>query len=95
MAAIGSQIVVVPARPEHAQGMEDLIRAVYDMAPDEPLDDLYVDTFLKHMQIFPEGQWVALDVLTNRVVGTTTNLLMNFDLARPVLKPWLESVDYG
>lgn len=94
-AAIGSQIIVIPARPEHVQGMEDLIRSVYEVPADEPMDDLNAATFRNHLDVFPEGQFVALDVQTNRVVGTSTNMLMNFDFADPVLKPWLETVDYG
>lgn len=94
-AAVGSQIIVIPARPEHVQGMADLIRSVYEVPADEPIDDLNAATFRNHLDVFPEGQFVALDRHTNRVVGTTTNLLMNFDLANPVLAPWLETVDYG
>jgi hypothetical protein len=94
-AAVGSQIIVTQAQPKYAQGMEDLIRAVYEVPADVPIDDLGAEQFRSHMSIFPEGQLVALDAATNRVVGTSTNLLMNFDLSKPVLKPWLETVDYG
>jgi hypothetical protein len=94
-AAVGSHIIVIQAQPEHVQGMEDLIRAVYEVPADVPIDDLGADQFRSHIQIFPEGQLVALDASTNRVVGTSTNMRMDFDLSNPVLKPWLETVDYG
>jgi GNAT superfamily N-acetyltransferase len=92
---MNSTIIVQNAQLEHAQSMEDLIRAVYEVPADVPIDDLGVEQFRSHIEIFPEGQFVALDTATNGVVGTSTNMLMQFDLSQPFLKPWLETVDDG
>lgn len=92
---IGSQIIVTTAQPEHADQMEQVIRANYEIPADEVIDDLGAENFRSHMQIFPEGQFVALDAATRCVVGFSTNMRMQFDPRQPVLEPWLQTVDYG
>lgn len=92
---IGSQIIITTALPEYAEQMEHLIRINYEIPADEVIDDLGAENFRSHMQIFPEGQFVALDAAANRVVGFSTNMRMQFDPKQPVLEPWLQTVDYG
>ena len=90
-----SQIMIMPARAEYAEQMEGLLRHIYEVADDEPVDDLNAAAYRHHIEIFPEGQLIALEVETDRVVGTSSNMRLNFDSTQPVLEPWLETVDYG
>ncbi len=91
----GSQIMIMPAQAQYAEQMESLLRHVYEVRDDEVVDDLNAAAYRHHIEIFPEGQLIALEVETDRVVGMSSNMRLNFDPAQPVLKPWLETVDYG
>jgi hypothetical protein len=91
----GSQIMIMPAQAEYAEQMEALLRHVYEVRDDEVVDDLNAAAYRHHIEVFPEGQLIALEVETDRVVGMSSNMRLNFDPAQPVLKPWLETVDYG
>jgi hypothetical protein len=68
----GSQIVIMNAAAEYTMQMEDLMRHVYGVPADEASDDLNSESYRYHLEIFPEGQFIALDVAANRVVGTST-----------------------
>lgn len=91
----GSDIIVIPSVLEYASQMELIQRATYSIPADEPVDILNADHFRSHVEIFPEGQFMALDPLTDQVVGTTTSMRTRFDLNSPVLKPWEDAIDYG
>jgi hypothetical protein len=87
--------MIIPAQAKYAEQMEGLLRHIYEVPDDEPVDDLNAAAYRHHIEIFPEGQLIALEVETDRVVGTSSNMRLNFDPTHPVLKPWLETVDYG
>lgn len=87
------QIVIRNTTPDDVQGMDKLSRLVYNY-------DHFsrVDEFLSQIRIFPEGQFVALDVTTPdapQVVGYTSSMRLNFDPARPRFKPWADETGYG
>jgi hypothetical protein len=92
---MSSQIIIMPAQAEYAEQMEGLLRHVYEIPEDEVVTDLSAAAYRRHIEIFPEGQLIALEVETNRVVGTSSNMRLDFDPAQPVLQPWLETVGYG
>ncbi len=92
---MGSDIIVIPSVSEYATQMEMVQRATYSIPEDEPVDILHADHFRSHMEVFPEGQFMALDPVMDRVVGTTTSMRTHFDLKSPVLKPWEDAIDYG
>lgn len=91
----GSDILIIPSAAEYAEQMEQIQRVTYDIPDDEPVDILNADHFRRHIAIFPEGQYMALDPAANRVVGTTTSMRMQFDPRQPTLEPWEDSIDYG
>jgi hypothetical protein len=49
--------------------------------------------FRRHMQIFPEGQFVALEA--GRVVGLTASMRIPFDPAHPFIEPWFTTISDG
>lgn len=65
-----SGIVVTSTAPEHAQQLEMLQDIVYPTLAET--QRLKRANYLKHIEIFPEGQFVALD--GDRVVGMTTSI---------------------
>jgi len=68
--------VIAHARPEHAAQLEELqIVCFPTLADDQRFKRAH---FLKHMELFQDGQFVALD--GDSVVGATTTLRLHFDL---------------
>jgi 4-aminobutyrate aminotransferase/(S)-3-amino-2-methylpropionate transaminase len=69
-------LVIAQARPEHATQLEELQRVCFPtLAEDQRFKHAH---YLKHMELFEDGQFVALD--GERVVGATTTLRLDFDL---------------
>ncbi len=72
-----SGIVVVSTRAEHAAQLARLQEICFPSL--DPAERFKKEQYLKHIEIFPDGQFVALD--GNRVVGMTSTLRLDFDFA--------------
>jgi len=70
-----SGIVITSTRPEHALGLEQLQHLIFPTLADELR--FKAAHYHKHIELFPEGQFVALD--GERTVGATSTIRMNFD----------------
>jgi GNAT superfamily N-acetyltransferase len=68
-------LVIVSARPEHAPPLEELQRVVFPTLADE--ERFKAPHYLKHLELFPEGQFVGLD--GDRVVAATATIRLHFD----------------
>lgn len=91
-----AQIVVLPASSRYADQMERCHQVAYDYvpSPDDP-EALTAAKFSQHLHIFPAGQFMALDRATDTVVGTSSNMLLNFDLHKPDVRSWAEITHDG
>ncbi|HET6955070.1 MAG TPA: aminotransferase class III-fold pyridoxal phosphate-dependent enzyme, partial [Vicinamibacterales bacterium] len=68
-------LVVLHTHPEHAAQLEELQRICFPTLDDaERFKALH---YLKHIDLFPDGQFVVID--GERVVGATTTLRLHFD----------------
>lgn len=84
-------IKIVNTKPEHAQALEELQYIVFPtLAEDEILHKAH---YLKHLEIFPQGQFVAL--AGDKVIGGTTTMRYNYDLAHPMHHSFTETVSGG
>jgi len=90
-----ASIDIVPTQPKHAAGIEQLQAEVYQADPTAWDDMISAEKVLTHLQVFPEGQFVAVDAETDRVVGMTVSMGIDFDPASPFLEPWTLTTDYG
>jgi 4-aminobutyrate aminotransferase/(S)-3-amino-2-methylpropionate transaminase len=68
-------LVVAHARPEFAVQLEQLQRTCFPTLAEEERFKNY--HYLKHMELFDEGQFVALD--GDRVIGASSTLRLDFD----------------
>ena len=68
-------VVVMQTRPEHAEPLEQLQRDCFPTLADA--ERFKAAHYRKHLELFPDGQFVALDGDT--VVGATTTLRLPFD----------------
>jgi len=68
-------LVIAQARPEHAAQLEELQRICFPtLAEDQRFKRVH---YLKHMELFEDGQFVALD--GDMVIGASSTLRMDFD----------------
>ena len=74
MSLAKSKIVVRNTRPEDFPGIAELSREVYAGSP--PWNEAFLSS---HLQLFPEGQFVALEDDTGRVVGMAASLVILWD----------------
>jgi 4-aminobutyrate aminotransferase/(S)-3-amino-2-methylpropionate transaminase len=68
-------LTVLHTRPEHAAELEELQRICFPTLDDA--ERFKARHYLKHIELFPDGQFVVLD--GNTVVGSTTTLRLHFD----------------
>src|SRR6185436_960332 len=68
-------VVVMQTRPEHAEPLEQLQRDCFPTLAD--VERFKAAHYRKHLELFPDGQFVALD--GDRVIGATTTLRLHFD----------------
>lgn len=88
---LSETICITPTRAHHAKALEALQYVVFPtLAEDEILHEAH---YLKHLDIFPEGQLVALD--GDRVIGGTTTMRYHFDIEHPVHHTFSETVAGG
>ena len=72
-----SGLLIQNTRPEHAEQLEELQRIVFPtLSADEHIRAVH---YLRHLELFPEGQFVITD--KDKVVGMTTTMRTNFDFA--------------
>jgi GNAT superfamily N-acetyltransferase len=90
-------IVIQPAQPAYTLQMEELFRLVFDPGStrDTCEECLFADHFLRHIELFPEGQYIALEANTDRVVGLTLSMRVRFDPAQPHLESWWNGIGEG
>jgi 4-aminobutyrate aminotransferase/(S)-3-amino-2-methylpropionate transaminase len=69
-------LVITQARPEHAVQLEELQRICFPTLADE--ERFKREHFLKHQELFEDGQFVAMD--GDAIVGATATVRLNFDL---------------
>lgn len=68
-------LILQNTQPRHAKGLEELQKIVFPTLADDEL--IKAAHYLKHIEIFPEGQFVITD--GDKVVGMTTTMRCHFD----------------
>jgi hypothetical protein len=85
-------LIIRQSAAKYAGQLAEVSAAAYQI----PLESTYSpDYFRKHLEIFPEGQFIALDTSTDQVVAYSINMRYAYDPAHPLLEPWGRATDYG
>lgn len=74
-----SGIVITSTQAEHAEQLEILQDVVFPTLAEE--ERFRAEHYFKHIELFPEGQFVALDA--ERVIGGTSSIRYSFDWEHP------------
>jgi len=88
-------MIVIPSSAQYAEQMEDLMHASYGTTREDPEQVFTAAMFRQHLDIFPEGQFIAVDTETDMVVGVTISMRKNFDPNQRVTEGWWASIGYG
>ena len=74
-----SSVIIETIKPEHAEALEELQRICLPTLGDDEL--LLKEHFLKHYELFPEGNFVAK--IDEQIVGLGSGFLCDFDFEHP------------
>ena len=88
-----TQIAVVPSSAKYLGQMEMCHQQAYGYSGVDS-EALTAAKFRQHLEIFPAGQFIALDKSTDRVVGLTVSMRVNLD-AHDEAKSWAELTNDG
>jgi GNAT superfamily N-acetyltransferase len=58
-------------------------------------DVMTLEKFEQSLHHFAAGQFMALDADTDRVVGMSSSMIVNYDLNQPLLAPWSKTTAKG
>jgi GNAT superfamily N-acetyltransferase len=76
-----NDLVLRRTGPEHVAQLDELQRIVFPtLAPAERFEARH---YLRHIEQFPEGQLCVVETATDRVVGMTSTVRMDFDFEHP------------
>ncbi|MDJ0753108.1 MAG: GNAT family N-acetyltransferase [Ardenticatenaceae bacterium] len=73
------KVEIVNIQPEHAEALADLQRICFPTLGRHEL--MGIEHFLKHCEVFPEGEFVAL--VGDQVVGLGSGFFVHFDFEHP------------
>ena len=88
-----SEILITHTRPEHLPHCAELQRVCFPtLAPEEHLTEAHI---ARHLGLFPEGQFVAIETGTSRVIGMTAGFRTHFDFNHTHGHTFLRAVSGG
>ena len=88
-AELRPEIIVRNTRPEDFAQIIDLTREVYHDSPSWKLEQL-----ASHLAVFPDGQFVAVEKESDRVVGMAASLIVDWD-DYDMGASWRDFTDHG
>ncbi len=89
-------LVVIPSTRRYVQQMERCHQLAYGYLPEAGDDeDMTADKYAHHLQIFPEGQFIALDTRTDTVVGVATSMRIHVPHHSSFLGTWADVTGGG
>lgn len=83
------EVVVRNTRPEDFEQIIEMTRAVYHASPSWSAAQL-----ISHLEVFPEGQFVAVEEGTERVLGMAASLIVSWD-DYDMTTSWRDFTEHG
>lgn len=88
-------IRVVPASAEYADELTTLAGLAYHLTPQVAKRWYPADQFAARIRNYPDGQLMAVDSASGRVLGYTSAMRFDFDPSEPFLEDWGTTTEYG
>jgi GNAT superfamily N-acetyltransferase len=86
-----SNIAILPMEKQYASQLEALQHKVFPHLAEDEI--LHARQYLRHLEIFPEGQFTAMDGET--VAGATTTMRYQYDIHHPHYHTFKEAMGGG
>lgn len=90
-------IMILPTDAEYSRQVITAYNLGYGI-PDEYYQHpevINVDKLANHLRVFPQGQFMAYDVDTDRIVGMCSSMIVDFDATRPLMDTWCATTANG
>ncbi|MEM6281028.1 MAG: GNAT family N-acetyltransferase [Chloroflexota bacterium] len=92
-----TSIVILPIDPDYIPQVLETYLTGYDI--DETWlshpDVMNPEAFALSLEHFPQGQFMAFDTAADRVIGMSSSMIINYDIAQPLMKPWHKTTASG
>ena len=88
-------LAVIPAEPTHADALRALSLSTYHASAEDAVAWFKPDEYLSRMQFFPEGQFVAVHLPTQQLVGYTSGMRFHYDPSVSFHEDWDSTTGYG
>ena len=88
-------MVVIPASAAQAEQIQALAGEAYGISPEAAREWFGADQYRSRIEHFPEGQFVALDESSGRLVGLTSSMRFRCDPVTTFLEDWDRTTGYG
>lgn len=89
-------IVVIPSTLDYTGQMERVHQLAYGYGPGEASsEDMTAEKYARHLEVFPEGQYMAVEIETNTVVGVTTSMRLDYNPQKPSMRSWSATTGDG
>lgn len=92
---VPGMISVLPAQSHHTEAIQMLAGQAYGIAPDVAADWFAAEQYHSRIRHFPEGQFVALEDATGRVVGMTSSMRFDYSPESTFVEDWDRTTGYG
>lgn len=92
-----NNIVILPLDINYIDALIDLQRIGYRLKPEDyhHPEVMQADDFRSQIEFFPDGQFMALDITTDQVVGSCSSMIIEHDETQPLLKSWIKTTARG
>ena len=94
---VDTNVMVLPLEADYIEQAVDTYIQGYKI-PQTYLDHpecMNAVKFAESLKHFPEGQFMALDTTTDRVVGVSSSMIVRFDPSQPLMESWCETTADG
>jgi len=88
-------ITVIPAAAGHTEQIQNLAGRAYGVDPKDVVEWFGADQYRSRIAHFPEGQFIALDNASGRVVGMTSSMRFQYNPEVTFLEDWDRTTGYG
>ncbi len=86
---------IIPATDAHLEQIQDLARIAYGVTPEIAADWFGADQYQSRIDHFPEGQLIALEAASGKVIGMTSSMRFHYNPELPFTEDWDHTTGYG
>ncbi|HVU14016.1 MAG TPA: hypothetical protein VHD90_22210 [Phototrophicaceae bacterium] len=86
---------IIPATTAHLGAIQALAGIAYSVTPEIAADWFGAEQYQSRIDHFPEGQLIALEAASGKVIGMTSSMRFYYNPERPFTEDWDHTTGYG